>query len=183
MRGLGPTSEKILLLLLGGVALGFSGSPTRYARVAQAIKKEWKAINRTSLYRSIRKLYESQLIKYVEEKDGSVQIVLSKAGHQMALRYKIDEMKILEPKVWDKKWRVILFDVPEEIKNLRDTLRTKLKQLGFIELQKSVFVHPFDCRNEVDFIIEIYNARQFVRFIEAVFIDNELHLRHKFGLR
>lgn len=181
-RGFGFTTQKILLRLAGGVALGFSGSPGRYARVWRAIGREWKQINRQALYHAIRGLYQSKLVEYHENADGSVSVVLTRDGQNVALRYKLEEMTIPKPKQWDQKWRVILFDIPEPKKRLRDTLRMRLRQIGLRELQKSVFVHPYECRDEVDFLIELYDARRYVRFIEAHHIDNELHLKRRFRL-
>lgn len=178
----GSTAQKILLLLLGGAALGLSGSPTRYNRVLKSMGREWKEINRRELYRAIRKLYESKLIKEVHNDDGSIELVLNKHGREIALKYKLEEIKIPAPKQWDRKWRVVIFDVPVDKKGLRDTLRLRFLQLGLLTLQKSVFVHPYPCNNEIDFIIELYDARRFVRFIEATHIDNELHLKKKFNL-
>lgn len=182
MRKLGTTAQRVLLLLLGGVALGLAGSPTRYARVWKAISKEWREVDTYELYRNIRKLYESKLVSYAEHQDGSVSIVLTREGRKTALRYKLEEMVIPTPPKWDSKWRIVLFDIPERQKQLRDTLRMRLRQLGLLELQKSVFVHPHECRNEIDFAIELYNARPYVRFVEATYIDNELHLKKKFKL-
>ncbi|MFY9461983.1 MAG: hypothetical protein WAP51_02150 [Candidatus Sungiibacteriota bacterium] len=179
---LGANAQKVLLFLFGGAVLGLSGSPSRYRRVLKGIAHEWRAIDNRELYRAIRRLYESKLISYKENKDGSVAIVLSREGKKISLQYKLDEMEIPKPSRWDKKWRVILFDIPHQQKRLRDALRMKLKQLGLRELQKSVFVHPYECRDEIDFVIELYNARQYVRLIEATHIDNELHLKKKFRL-
>ncbi len=58
----------------------------------------------------------------------------------------------------------------------------KLKKLEFYELQKSVFIHPFDCKDEIDFIIEFFEARPFIRFAIIESIDNELHLKKIFDL-
>ncbi len=182
MKRLGITAQKVLLLLLGGAALSLTTSPIHYARILKNISQEWKEINKRALYRTIRNLYKSKLIRYLEHKDGSISVVLSRNGSKIALRYKLNELKISKPIKWDKKWRVALFDVPESQRKLRDTLRFHFKQLGLLELQKSVFVHPYECRNEIDFIIELYNARRYVRFIEAYHIDNELHLKNKFKL-
>lgn len=179
---LGATAQKVLLLLLGGVALGLSGSPTHYGRILKSISREWQVINNRELYRAIRRLYESKLISHRENKDGSVSIGLNREGRRVALRYKADEMTIPVPSRWDHKWRVVLFDVPEKHKRLRDALRNQLRQLGLQEFQKSVFVHPYECRDEIDFVIELYNARPYVRFIEGAHIDNELHLKRKFRL-
>jgi len=179
---LGATAQKVLLLLMGGLALGLSGSPIRYKRVLKSMAYEWKQIERRELYRAIRRLYESKLVRQQENEDGFISMVLTRAGREVGLRYKLDGMQINPPQRWDKRWRVVIFDIPETQKQLRDTLRLRLRQLGLIELQKSVFVHPYECRDEIDFIIEIYNARRYVRFIEASHIDNELHLKRKFGL-
>ena len=179
---LGATSQKILLLLFGGVALGLSGSPSRYGRIIKGVAAEWRKIDNRELYRAMRRLYESKLISYKTNKDGSVTIVLTQEGRKKSLQYKLDEMEIPKPLQWDKKWRVILFDIPHRQKKLRDALRAKLKQLGLQEFQKSVFVHPYECRDEIDFIIELYYARRYVRFIEAFSIDNEIHLKRKFHL-
>src|SRR3990167_3622653 len=182
MLRLGSLSQKLLLLLGAGVALGFANSPRRYDQVIKALKKEFRGIDQRALSRSIRRLYEAKLIKYQELKDGSIKIILNKEGKKTLLHYKIDDLAISKPPRWDAKWRVVLFDVPEDQKELRDALRMRFKRLGLIELQKSVFVHPYDCRNEIDFIIEFFDARRYVRFIEALHIDNELHLKKKFSL-
>lgn len=182
MKGLSSTAEKVLLILAGGLALGLNASPGRHTRILKLVAKEWRAIERRKLSRAIQRLYESKLVDYVENQDGSISAVLNRSGKRVALRYKIDELHITKPKQWDKKWRVILFDIPETQKRLRDVLRGHLKNLGLMEFQKSVFVHPYECKNEIDFIIEIYDARRYVRFIEAYHIDNGLHLKKKFKL-
>ncbi len=50
---------------------------------------------------------------------------------------------------WDKKWRVVIFDIPQELHRERNNFRKKLKSLGFHMLQKSVFVFPFPCESEI----------------------------------
>lgn len=181
-RQVGPTQQKILLLLLGGVALGLSGSPRRYFRIAKMIGREWRKIERRQLQRSIKLLYASHLIETREHKDGTTELVLSKHGKRVALRYDLEKLKLKEPHNWDKRWRIVMFDIPEPKKKLRDMIRYHLKSLGFFEYQKSVFVHPYDCSREIEYLVEFYNVRQHVRFIEAMRLDNELHLQSHFGL-
>lgn len=182
MKRQGELGQKLLLLLLGGVALGLSGSPRRYSSILKQIRKEWRAIEYEALKGAIRNLYRSKLVAYHEAPDGSVTITLTDHGKQRALTYKLDELSVSKPERWDGKWRLVLFDIPERFKKTRDTLRGRLKQLGFFEFQRSVFVYPFECRNEIDFVIEFYQLRPWVRYVIADAIDNELHLRHKFGL-
>lgn len=181
-RGLGANQQKILLLLLGGLALGLSGSPARYFQILDSISKEWKEIDKRLLKRAIKSLYESKLISEKQNSDGTVTLVLTDKGKQKALTYDLERMKIKKPTHWDKQWRIVLFDIPNKLKKARDTLRMHLKDMGFYEFQESVFIHPYDCKDEIEYIIEFYNIRKFVRFIIANSIDNELHLKKHFNL-
>lgn len=182
MRKLSPTNKKIFLIFLGGLALGLSPSPRQFFRIAKDIAKDWQKIKKEELYLAIRSLYKSKLIDERYEKDGRTTLIISESGKKKALSYQLEEMTIRKPKIWDKKWRLVIFDVPEKRKRIREALRAKLKELEFYELQKSVFVHPFDCKDEIDFIIEIFEARSFVRFAVIESIDNELHLKKIFNL-
>ena len=181
-RGAGSVQRKIMLLLMGGVALGLSRSPRRYFRILGVIGKEWRAINKDSLHTAIKALYTSRLIDEQIHDDGSVALMLSEEGKRRALRFTLEEMKIKKPKAWDGKWRVIIFDVPERKRKARDALRGHLRQMDFYELQKSVFVHPYPCGDEIDFITELFEMRPYVRQIMAEAIDNELHLKKLFHL-
>lgn len=176
------TKQKILLLLFAGVALGFSRSPRNYFKILEELPKAWKEINRKRLYSAVREFYNDRLIDYKEDNDGNIKIILTKEGQKKALQFKFDEMEIKKPAKWDKKWRIVIFDIPERKKKAREALRRKLKDLGFRELQKSVFVHPFECEEEVDFTVEVFQIRSCVRFIRAESITNEEQLKLKFKL-
>jgi len=168
--------------LLSGLTIGLSGSPRRAYRIVSFAGSEWEKLNKYKVKRAIQSLYEYQFVTEKHERDGSVILTLTKEGKHRTLQYKFGELSIKKPHHWDRKWRIIAFDVPEGMKQLRDTLRFRLRQLGFLELQKSVFVFPYPCKDEIDFIIEFYNARKFVRVICAESVDNELHLKKMFSV-
>jgi|SRR3989344_2749124 len=182
-KRLGTTQRKILLLLGAGLALGLTRSPKRHWWIIKQIPREWKKVNRQALERAINSLYTSHLVQEKHNKDGTTTLVLNDKGKQRALRFNIDKMEIKKPAKWDRKWRVVMFDIPEKLRRLRDSLRLHFREIGLIELQKSVFVYPYPCSQEIEFILEFYNARRHVRFVLAENIDNELHLAHKFNLR
>ena len=179
---IGNMKKKVLLLLLAGLALGLTRSPKKHWWILKQIPKEWEKINRQALERAINSLYVSHLIREKYNKDGTTTLILSENGKQRALRFNIDKMEIKKPSNWDKKWRVVMFDIPEKLRRLRDSLRLHFREIGLIELQKSVFVYPYPCSDEIEFILELYNARRYVRFILAEKIDNQLHLVKKFNL-
>ena len=175
-----PIKQKILLMLLGGYALGCSYTPGQQIRTIRAISRGWKQINKDKLSRIIREFYNDRLVDLIEEKDGSTTIILSELGKKRALRYKIDELKIPKQK-WDGKWRVVVFDIPERQKQARSALRNKLRDLDFLNLQKSVWVCPYDCQGMIDFIVEFFEIRKYVRYMVVQSITNEAELKRHFG--
>lgn len=181
-RKIGPVGQKILLLLGAGLTLGLTHRPDQHFRIIKGASREWQKINRQSLHEVIRKLYQSKLIDYKENDDGTTTLVLTENGKNKVLRYNLDKMEIKKPARWDKLWRMVVFDIPESLKEGRNALAAKLKELGFYPFQKSVFIYPYECRNEVDFVVEIFDLRPYVRFIVVKETDIDLDLKHKFGL-
>jgi len=173
--------EKILLLLLTGVALGFTYNPYKQWKIIKGTKRAWKKINEGALREKIRELYRSKLVEIKKNPDGSKTLILTNKGKLKALTYHFEKMKIKEGD-WDRKWRIVIFDIPEDLRRARDALRMKLKELGFHELQKSVFIFPYECKNEIEFVIEFFGLREHVRFGILDWIDNELHLKEIFDL-
>lgn len=174
--------QKVILLLVAGVALGLSRSPKNYFKILSGVAKEWKEIEHKRLFKLVREFYNDRIVDYKEKDDGTVYIVLTKEGKKKALEYKLDELKIKKPDKWDKKWRVVIFDIPEKKKKAREALRSKLKELGFKELQKSVFIHPYPCEDEIDFINEVFEIRYYVRLLLVKSFTNEEQWRLKFDL-
>lgn len=180
-NNLSPTKQKILLLLWSGLAIGLTYSPRRQLMVAKRLSREWKKIDEKKLLNDINKLYQSELVEIHENPDGLITLKLSKKGELKTLSYNFDRMKI-HPYSWDGKWRLVVFDIPEALRRGRDALRDKLKNLGFYELQKSVFIFPYECHDEIEFLIEFFDLRRFVRHGLLENIDNDLHLKRVFKL-
>ncbi|KKS96406.1 MAG: Transcriptional regulator, PaaX family [Candidatus Giovannonibacteria bacterium GW2011_GWA1_43_15] len=178
-----PTKQKVILLLWAGVALGLAAySPRRRRKVFKDIPLEFKKIDRRVLQRIIREFHRDRLVDFKEDRDGGVRIILTEQGIKKALRYNIDTISIKEPKKWDGKWRLVIFDIPEKMKKAREALRDKLRKLGFYQLQKSVFVFPFVCHDEINFIVEFFELRPHVRIMTVLDITNEAELKLYFRL-
>ena len=177
----GSVKQKIIILLLGGLSLSLCRSPKGQLKIIREIKSEWNNINQRYLYSSIKSLYKSNLVKQVDNRDGTVTFILSKQGKEIGLRYNLDEM-IISTTRWDRKWRIVMFDIPEKFKKIRESMRYQLKRLGFIEMQRPVFIFPYECKREIEYIIEFYNIKKFVRFVVAGEVDNESHFKRRFDL-
>ncbi|KKS46111.1 hypothetical protein A2567_00625 [Candidatus Azambacteria bacterium RIFOXYD1_FULL_42_11] len=179
---IGPVGQKILLILLAGASLSLTRRPDHYFRILKSAAKEWRKINQRTLKKAIYRLYQSQMIDYKEDKNGLITLVLSEKGKKRILKFDLDKMEIKKSSRWDGFWRIVAFDIPEYKNKARKALVSKMKELGFYPMQKSVFVYPYDCKNEINFILEIFEVKPYVRYIIAKDIDITMDLKQRFKL-
>ena len=151
---IGPIGQKILLLMSAGLTLSLTRRPDQYFKIVENTYHEWQKINNRSLHAAIKKLYQSKIVTYKENKDKTITLVLTENGKEKTLIYDLDSIKLQQQDKWDGLWRIVIFDVPERFKKGRNALSSKLKQLGLYPLQKSVFIYPYECKDEIDFIVE-----------------------------
>ena len=170
------------MLLAGGVAMGLARNPRSQRYILKATHRDLKEVDRRYLVRIIKEFKNDRLIDYREKSNGQTEIIISEKGKRKVLEFNIDKIRIKKPIKWDEKWRIVMFDVPEKKRSERNVLRNKLKEIGFQEIQKSVFVHPYPCFDEIDFIVEYFKIRRFVRRGELSSISNEEELKLKFKL-
>jgi CRISPR-associated endonuclease Cas2 len=182
MYKIGGTQKKILLALFGGVALGLSQNPAQYYRTLRVIKKNWKKINQSNFNKSVRRLSSNKLVEEKKFADGSIKLILTKEGKKQAKKLSLfgNSIKFKRPKKWDGKWRLVIFDIPEDDRTFRDILRNHLKELNFLKLQQSVFVSPYSYEKAISELTSLYLAEKYVRVITATKIDNESVLKNYF---
>ncbi|MEK9179837.1 MAG: CRISPR-associated endonuclease Cas2 [Patescibacteria group bacterium] len=145
----------------------------------------YKAQDRRSRYR-VRKVFgELKRAGLIERSEGNegMNITLTESGKSKAAWHRVKEMKLSQPKKWDKKWRIIIFDIPENLKRARNIFRKKLKEFGFITLQRSIWIYPYECRDEIQFLSDFLVIRQYVNLIEAIRLDGEATLKERFRLK
>ena len=185
---LGYVQRKLLLLMLGGLSIGLSGNPRRAFYILKKIQWEWGNINREkkitegNLKQSIKRLYDSKLITVRKKTDGTTEIVLTEKGREVAIEIDATKIKPKKLKNWDKKWRVIIFDIPENRRAKRDAFRKKIKELGFLELQKSVWVSPIDYKKEIRYLIKAFQGGRYINFMIVEFIEDEKYLKKHFKI-
>ena len=92
-------------------------------------------------------------------------------------------LKIQAPDIWEGLWHIVIFDIPEKYKLARLSLRDKLLNLGFLQYQNSVYIYPHACCDVVDFIIEFFKVRRYVRYGILTHITNEAELLLYFNLK
>ena len=75
-----------------------------------------------------------------------------------------------------------MFDVPEERKKARQAINFALKKIGCTHYQKSVFLTPFPCQKEIDFVGETFGVRDCIKIVVAESIEGSLVFEKKFKL-
>jgi phenylacetic acid degradation operon negative regulatory protein len=74
---------------------------------------------------------------------------------------------IIKNNQWDGFFRVVVYDIEEERKRVRDYLRENLKKFGFGMFQKSVWISPHNFLREIKKIIEKANLKGRVIYFET----------------
>lgn len=175
MKGIIKLSAKILELLSQGFILSLVKNKDERRKLHQQCDKIWYEIDRKRLYQILDRLKLQRLIESIKNADGIEKIKMTNAGKARILKYQLRNLKLQSKKKWDGKWRIVMFDVPEIKKRARDALRWKLKDFGFLEFQKSVFVYPYSCENEINFVINFFGVPECVYYIQAkIPSDNKL---------
>lgn len=140
-----------------------------------------KKYSRKQAQQSLVKLEKSKLISLTQEA-GKTVVRLTKQGREKLLKFKLEDMRIISEKHWDHKWRLVIFDVPKNLHTHRTAFAKKLREIGFKPLQKSVWITPYPCEDEIDFLKEVYTIGPYVRIVTAMAIDIQEDLIGKFNL-
>ncbi len=86
------------------------------------------------------------------------------------------------PLLWDKKWRIVIFDVWERRRDVRNRLRGLLESNGFVKIQNSVWVYPYPCEELFAFLRADLHLGLGMLYIVAEEIENDRRFREHFGL-
>lgn len=126
---------------------------------------------------TLRRLHKQGWLR-VEYKETKKIIKLTKKGEIEALLQKsyTDGMT----KKWDGKWRIVIFDIPENARGIRNRLRSLLKSFGFQALQASVYVYPFALNKAGIEFLKKSGLMRYIRFARIDAFDDDADLRKSF---
>lgn len=161
----GELAKEILVgLIKGGIIVSSFALPNVALILKMFEANDYR--DRYKITRIVKNLKNKKLLD-IYEKEGEERIEITEKGKKRIVRYQIDELKLNRPKKWDGQWRIIMFDIPEKFKKGRDALAKKMKDMEIYPMQKSVYICPFDCRDEIDFVSEVFGVRRFVHYVIA----------------
>lgn len=139
--------------------------------------------HRIDFYRRVRNAH--YLLKHqglvCENKQG--RLVLTENGKKQIEKVLLKEYSIPPPVIWDGKWHILLFDIRERRRKIRNQLRRLLQGAGFVRLQDSAWVHPYPCDEFVALIrAHLSSGTGELRHITADALESDLPLRDHFHL-
>jgi len=172
------------MLAVGPIILSSFFLPNAPQMLKPLIKwrKNWSKIDRKRIYEAIRRLNQKRLVELIEKSD-KLYIKITDSGKQLIKSFDYDNLQLPKLKKWDKKWRMVIFDIPNEKRRERQTFSAKLKEIGFYPLQESVFIYPYECRDEIDFICEFLLIGRYTNYCIVESLDKrEGNLRRIFDL-
>ncbi len=103
----------------------------------------------------------------------------------MKIAEELAEREEVRPKVqkkWDQKWRIIMFDIWERRRKVRDELREILKEIGFVKVQNSAWAYPYPCEKLLVFLRTHLKLGPSILYIVADEIEHDEKLRKHFNL-
>ncbi len=146
--------------------------------VGYKLAMEQRRISKSEFGQTLVRMSRRRLIRF-SEKNNEKFIALTKAGQLEALLLKA---KIEKQKVWDGKWRLFMFDIPERSKEKRNRLRSLLKSNNFFKLQASVYISPYALNREAIDYLNQSGLRDYVRILKVQEMDSDTELLKRFNL-
>lgn len=117
----------------------------------------------------------------MEKTDNGTLVKITEQGKSEVLKFQIEDF---HPKTgdWDGKWRIVFFDVGEYDRKKRDRLRKILRRLGMKQLQKSIWISPYEIEQEIKFVREVLEIPHDVKLGLLEKFENEDELKTMFNL-
>ena len=193
-KELGQRSEKsevtkeIIKIVAGATAvtLGMLLAPQATATICKVIydsqNKHKYSRNKSLVKQTVERLRSQKILSVKKLETGETVIKLTQNGKKKLLKYQLTDLTIPAPIKWDGLWRIVLFDIPEDKREGRDLLRSMIKRLGMRQLQRSAWVYPYPCKNEIDFVSAYYGIGKYILYLETKELENESHYLQLFNL-
>lgn len=124
----------------------------------------------------IRTFYYLRSRGYIElvPQAGDYIVKITRKGRERVVRMNLQTVKVPVEKNWDGRWWAVMADIPTKIyRNRADLLRQKIKDMQFYRLQKTVWMFPFDPRDQIDFISRYYGIDRYITVMEVCGLDQD----------
>ena len=114
-------------------------------------------------------------------RDGDY-LKLSMRGEAALALFQARELSQRPRRKWDGRWRILMFDIPERRKSQRERIRETLRSIGFVLLQDSVWVYPYDCEDLVALLKANLKVGKDMLYLIVDEMESDTWLRNRFKL-
>ncbi len=182
------TKEKIrsvsesILLAVGAVGLlSIASMAPNAVQLLKYLDPSKRKIKLYELNLNTRRLLDKKLIRKVQ--DGTHEFLeITEKGRFAIIKHQIEGLKNSKNSKWDKRYRVVIFDIAEYKRKVRDRLRNILRGFGFLCLQGSVWIYPYDCNEIIVLLKEYLKLDREIIYMTVDSIENDKWLRKNFDL-
>ena len=108
---------------------------------------------------------------------------ITKKGEMYLLKETAYENLKNRTKKWDGKWRVLIFDIPEQKKIMREHIRRTLISIGFMRLQDSVWIYPYDCEDLITLLKADLKIGKNVLYMIVEALEYDKPVKSYFGFK
>ena len=129
---------------------------------------------------ALGRLAAKGLVVFVEE-GGKRYAHITEKGER-AIQMETEKVKIAKKRKWDRRWRVVIFDIPEKRKSVRASLRRFMDEYGFVRLQDSVWIYPHDCEDLIALVKANFRVGADVLYMIVERLERDQYLREHFSL-
>ncbi len=137
-------------------------------------KKSYLKYRRTAYY-----LRQKGYLKINCSPNGQNFLQITEKGQLELLLLKAQLQK---SEIWDGKWRLVLFDIPEDSSNKRDELRRLLLKNNFVKLQASIYISPYSLNREAIIYLKNTGLINYIRIGRLEELDDDADLIKQFKL-
>jgi len=137
--------EKNILSLSDEILLLLSSQPLNFASIREILEL-FGYNNKKVIWSTLERLTRRGFLKKIKTQEGT-RFSITKAGEKA-----LPEEPTFIPtpdRAWDRKWRLVLFDIPEDKRRIRNQFTAALKEMGFAKIQNSVYLTVHDVLGRV----------------------------------
>ncbi len=155
-RPLSPLSQKILLFLQ-------ANGPQMLHKIYEEYETQE---SKKKVYDTLFRLTSQGLVSFTNDR-------YAVTPEAEVLIHTIDKKR-------DGVWKIIIFDIPETKRSIRNVLRSKLVTLGFKKWQNSIWITPFILAPEIEQEMNELAKHFFIRLIKTTDINDTEDLEKLF---
>jgi phenylacetic acid degradation operon negative regulatory protein len=114
---------------------------------------------------AVSRMCRAGLLKVRREEQKSY-YSLTEDGHSL-LTKGTQRIFVRKNHQWDRSWNIVIYSIPERMRQARDRLRLELGWLGYGPLSEATWISPYDLTKEVEDLAERLQIKDCVQTFQA----------------